>query len=445
MTYNNWVSLQENITLIVEENSELQRFYSLNFTTWVGSKVLFAKNPDEAIELLNKNPINLVVTKLMMAKSPCSELIWNEIKNKKLTTKLINVGLKKLNDEVINLPSALDIQPLMKASAKYLNVTAQDMAQLAMPEYFEIDVTYFFFLLRSVTDVYLKNESGEFELFLEALKDYPKEAINNIATKHSKLYVKKNERLKFVTNLTQELATQIPEDNLNKDEQLSVNEMSINLVSEKLKQFGITMETVELSKRNIKNMVESCRRFPTLGNLVQRLLRNRSSYLYKHNQLLMYVCSHLMDNIDWGNEDQKKKINFVCFFHDIVLETDEQAMIYTEKDLKNSGLTDKEKDLVNKHAQLAAELIHKYPNSPMGSDVIIRQHHGVNHGVGFAESFTANLSPISIVFILAENFVDTLIQKDGDFDMQEKIREMRERFTTQRFQKIIDILEGFTL
>ena len=152
-----------------------------------------------------------------------------------------------------------------------------------------------------------------------------------------------------------------------------------------------------------------------------------------------------MDNIDWGNEDQKKKINFVCFFHDIVLETDEQAMIYTEQDLKNSDLTDKEKQLVSKHAQLAAELIHKFPNSPMGSDVIIRQHHGVNHGIGFAESFTANLSPMTIVFILAENFVDTLIQKDGDFDMQEKIREMRDRFSTQRFQKIIDILEGFTL
>lgn len=439
------MSLQNNLTLIVEESQELQRFYGLNFKVWVGSQVVFAKNPDEAIEIINNQSINLVVAKLKNGNSPCSALILNEIKNKNLNIPLINMGLKKLSDEVINLPSALDIQPLMKASAKCLGVTPQDMAQLAVPEYFEVDVEYFAFLLRSVTDVYMKTQDSNFELFLESLKDYPKELITKISEQHPKLYVKKNERLKFVTNVTRELAAQIPEFYLNKDEQLSANEMSINLVSEKLKQFGITKETVELSKKNIKNMVESCRRFPTLGNLVQRLLRNRSSYLYKHNQLLMYVCSHLMDHIDWGNEDQKKKITFVCFFHDIVLETDEQAMIYTEKDLKNSDLSDKEKMLVSKHAQLAAELIHKYPNSPMGSDVIIRQHHGVNHGIGFAESFTANLSPMSIVFILAENFVDTLIQKDGDFDMQEKIREMRDRFSTQRFQKIIDILEGFTL
>lgn len=444
MTYNESVNLQDNITLIVEESSELQRFYGLNFKVWVGSQVLYAKSAAEAIEILQHKKINLIVSKLKIGETPCSEVIWNEIKNKELETKLINIGLKKLNEEVFNLPSALDIQPLMKTAAKALSVTPQDMVQLAVPEYFGIDIEYFSFLPRSVTDVYSKNGEN-YELLIEALKDYPKDFIQKIAPDNPKLYVIRNERLKFVNNVTQELAVQIPEGNLNKDEQLSVNEMSQNLVSEKLKEFGITKETVELSKRNIKNMVESCRRFPTLGNLVQRMLRNRSGYLYKHCQLLMYVCSHLMDNIDWGNEDQKKKINFVCFFHDIVLGRDEQAMIYTENDLKKSELSDKEKDLVSKHAQLAAEIVHKYPHAPMGSDVIIRQHHGVTHGIGFAESFTANLSPMTIVFILAENFVDSLIREEGNFDMSAKIREMRERFSTQRFQKIIDILEELSV
>lgn len=439
------MNLQDNITLIVEDSLELQRFYGLNFTVWVGSQVMFAKGPAEAIDILNKNEINLVVARLKNSdNSPCSELLYNEIKNKNLKTKLINVGLKKLNDEVFNLPSALDIQPLMKASAKALNVTPKDMVQLSLPEYFGFDIEYFSYLPRSVTDVYAK-KGEDYELLISALKDYPKEFVEKIKLDHPKLFVKKEERLRFVTNVTQELAVQIPEESLNKDELLSHSEMSQNLISDKLKQFGITKETVELSKRNIKNMVESCRRFPTLGNLVQRLLRNRSSYLYKHCQLLMYVCSHLMDHIDWGNEDQKKKINFVCFFHDIVLATDEQAMIYTDQDLKKSDLTDKEKDIVNRHAQLAAEIVHKYPHAPMGSDVIIRQHHGVTHGIGFAESFTANLSPMTIVFILAENFVDSLIREDGQFDMSAKIREMRERFSTQRFQKIIDILEGLSV
>lgn len=125
--------------------------------------------------------------------------------------------------------------------------------------------------------------------------------------------------------------------------------------------------------------------------------------------------------------------------------SDEQAMIYTEAELKASKLSTKEKEHVSKHAQIAAEIVQKYPHAPMGSDVIIRQHHGVPHGIGFAENFTANLSQMTIVFILAENFVDILIREEGNFDLNTKINEMRERFSTQRFQKIIDILESLTL
>lgn len=438
------MDLSNNITLIVEKSPELQIFYSLNYKVWVGSQVILCDSPEDAIKILNEKPVNLVISKLKIDNTPCSELIFNEIKSKNLPTKFINIGLKKLNDEVINLPSALDIAPLMKASAKLLNVTAQDMVQLAVPEYFGIDIEYFKHIPRAVTKVY-KRVGEKYEIALEELKDYPKEMIEKMESDHEKLYVQRNERLKIVTNITRELAIKIPGASLNKDEEITVNEMSQNLVADKLKQFGITKETVELSKKNIKNMVETCRRFPTLGNMVQRLLRNRSSYLYKHSQMLMYICSHLMDNIDWGNEDQKAKINFVCFFHDIALSTDEQAMIYSADQLKNSSLNDKEKDLVEKHAQIAAELIQKYPHAPMGADVIIRQHHGVSHGIGFAQSYTANLSPMTIVFILAENFTDTLIQSEGDFDLKTKINEMRERFSTQRFQKIIDILETLTL
>jgi hypothetical protein len=111
------VGLENNITLIVEKSIELQRFYSLNYKVWVGSRVLICQSPEQAVEILAKEQVNLVVSKLKIDNTPCSEIIFNAIKEKGLATKLINIGLKKLNDEVINLPSALDIQPLMKASA----------------------------------------------------------------------------------------------------------------------------------------------------------------------------------------------------------------------------------------------------------------------------------------------------------------------------------------
>ena len=120
-------------------------------------------------------------------------------------------------------------------------------------------------------------------------------------------------------------------------------------------------------------------------------------------------------------------------------------MIHTEADLKASELTDAEKEHVKKHAQRSAELIAKYPGAPMASDVVIRQHHGVPHGIGFSETYSANLSPMSIVFILAHDFTDYIIRSGDELDISAKIKQMRSRYSTQRFQKIIDHIEKVSM
>ena len=66
------MSLKNNITLIVEKSIELQRFYSLNYKVWVGSKVLICKSPEEAVSILEKENVNLVVSKLKINNTPCS-------------------------------------------------------------------------------------------------------------------------------------------------------------------------------------------------------------------------------------------------------------------------------------------------------------------------------------------------------------------------------------
>ncbi len=148
-----------------------------------------------------------------------------------------------------------------------------------------------------------------------------------------------------------------------------------------------------------------------------------------------------MEGIDWCNDEQKKTMNFVAFFHDIALSTDEQAKIHSGKELKAAKLPEKEEALVNMHAQIAAELVAKFPHAPMGADAIVRQHHGITHGVGFSEHYSGNLSPLTIVFILAEEFTSYLIESEEDIKMPSIIKKMREKFPTQRFKKIIDILE----
>ena len=196
---------------------------------------------------------------------------------------------------------------------------------------------------------------------------------------------------------------------LNDDEQISAAEMGQKLLNAKLTRIGITEETTILANKQLKMMSQTAKKYPKMGKLLGRLVRNKAGYLFKHSQILTYICSHLMDNIDWGNEEQKKKISFIALFHDILLENDEQAQIYTEKELKESGFNPATTERINSHAQKAAELIVKYPGAPMGVDAIIRQHHGVSHGIGFAKTYGGNLSPMVIIFLLAEELTGEIL------------------------------------
>lgn len=430
----------QGITLLVEDNDELAQFYRLNLKVWVGANVKRVSSI-KGLEKFVQQEENI---DLIISKSTFSPIVQKVLELDSLSN-IAHIDIGTKNFEGYSVESGLDIKPLIQSCAKALGVTASDMAKLEVPEYFPIDLPHFAVLKTAICRVFKKGKSRH-GLAFEVDEPINREKLVQLKKEgHDTLFVHKVDRLRMVTNINQEIATKIDMDVLNPAEALAANEMAHELLQFKLRRIGITPETTALANKSIKNMVAASKKFPKLKKLMGRLIKNKAGYLFKHSQIMMYVCSHLMDHMEWGSEEQKKTINFVAFFHDIVLENDEQAMIHSEEDLKSSRLDQREKDLVMTHAQKSAEVVVKFPSAPMGADVIVRQHHGVPHGVGFSQTYGGNLSPMTIVFILAEDFVDHLIKSGTELNVEEKITEMRERFPTQRFKKIIDVLETVTL
>lgn len=437
-------------TLLVENNPELESFYSLNLQTWVGTSIIPKKEAKFCSKLFEENTnIDLIITKARNGLEKSAEALAKMIEDSGRKIPLIVIGKSTLTDpKIIHLPSGLEIKPLIQQTAKSLDVTAKDMANQVVPDYFAIPINYFLSIRRSVTDVYEESIDlpGTYLKKIEEFQEFQPQLIKKyIQAGVTNLFVQKNDRLRFVTNVTQELVAKIDNLELNEDEQITAQEMGQKLLSEKLNRIGVNEETVELANKQLRSMIQTIKTYPKMGKLLGRLLKNKSGYLYKHTQILTFVCSHLMSNIDWGNEEQIKKINFIAFFHDILLQDDEQAQIHNEKDLKRSKLSDEKKELINSHAQRAAELVAKYPHAPMGTDAIIRQHHGITHGIGFSTTYGGNLSPMSIVFILAEELTDHIIKSGKTLNMEQVINQLREKYPTQRFQKIIDIMETIAI
>ena len=437
------------ITLLVENNPKIESFYMLNLMTWLGLETVVSKKAESAVKLLEdaSTEFQLIIVRSVIQKEETAKIILEYLASKNLKTPVIVIGPgKEFPGSFGHVPNSLQLKALIPVAARALGITAKDMSEKPVPDFFPIGIEFFKSLKRSVCPVFAK-ENDQYLLKFEKLKDFDPNAIETLVKNGTRfLYVNKLDRLEFVNNLTSELMSILEEPELSKDEQISAADKSIELLSRKLLNFGINDETILLANKNIQSMKKNARSYPKLSKLMDRLLSNKTSYLYKHTQILTYICLHIVKNIDWGNAEQEDKISFIAFFHDIVLENDNQAKIKSNLELKKAEFSTSERQLVERHAQLAAEFVQKFPHAPMGSDQIIRQHHGTLNGIGFSDHYGNNVSPVAIVFIIAEEFTRLIMDNENSpLDKENLMQHLKGEFPTSRFQKIIEKLETITM
>lgn len=430
------------LTLLVENNPKIIEIYHLNLTTYVGLELVVATTRADALQLIEQKPFKLIIARAKIGKDDIAVPVAERLQACGLTTPLFVIG-HGIYPSLVHgvLPGSLDLKGVVKGSAQALGITAQQMVEKKVEDYFEFPARLIQWINYPVVNVYTQDDLGLMDLLFPANSEIDRAKLQGVET----LCVDKLDRLQIVNQITAELVVRLEDKDLNADEQIQAGASNHELISKKLMSIGINEETIAMARKSMDGLAGNVKKYPKLGTLLQRMLANKAGYLYRHTQIVTYVSLHIVRNIDWGTPEQEDKIAFICFFHDIALENDKQAQIKTKDELRRAEFDNREKNLVEKHAQLAAELVHKYPHAPMGADQIIRQHHGVLNGVGYSDHFGANLSPMAIVFIIAEEFTRIIVQSEnGPFNGREMIRELKTTFPTARFQKIIDLLETIT-
>lgn len=369
-------------------------------------------------------------------------------------TPLIKIGGATDSDidvKTFAVASRYNIQGILKKSASVLGVTAKQMAEMQMSPYYAISISPIEGLNKAPCNLYLEKE-GSFKLLTRAEEALEENLKNAKASGVDKVYVKSTDRLVVVNNASLKLIEKITLA-LKNSESASVEKkvellndgfefaMANLFTSEEIKQ-----EMVSIATASAKVMNDVVKDSAQLKGLLATMLSNKSGYIFTHSMISCYVASHIIKNVTWGGDGQTDKINFVLFFHDIYL-----APIYMkypelkfEKKLLDSPLlSDKEKDIVMNHAKLSAELVVTYKRCPMGADVLIKQHHGMKKGSGFANKYPEDLSPISKVLLVAEAFVEEFIMMTDAKQKPEMkliIPKMIAEFVSPSYIKIIQTL-----
>ncbi len=447
--------------LMISDNEVLNSVYVANLKVYTDTEIVIVADHEECETLLEHDTdFNALITLSMVAGTDTALLMFQFLIENDLSIPLVVVAHEsELEEEGIPvIKDFYDIKAVVKSMANIMNITAKDMMSLDVPDYYPIALPLFYGIEDLPCDVYLKkdieaedgytlvfNKAGAVE---ERLSNFHDRGINA-------LFVLAEHRLSFINYASKLILQRLENQESAAFEKMEAVEQGIEIVAESLfHQDELTEEMVNISKSCMGNMKDVVNEAPHLKNLLASLVANKSGYLYSHAILSTYVANHIVDVIDWGSDAHKEKVRFVLFFSDMFL-----APIYKkypdakyEEDLLfNQSLTEDEKEFVLNHAKNAGEAIRAFPRCPMGADVIIKQHHGMTGGAGFAVKYKDDISPLAKVVIVAEAFVEDILRcrDDGrafnDEVKAEVISKLSERFNRHTYSKIIEPLESLNL
>lgn len=443
--------------ILVSDNKIISSLYEVNLRAYVATNLTIKPDFSEAIKLLELDPnIDAVI---FFASDNKKNQAHDEFL-KFLTTNNLSIPLIILGESTGEFEKAIlvknkyDIKNLIRSMAKILEITAQKMAELEVPQYFPVPLNLFSSMTKSPCDIYFRTEVAEFEYEYFLIIEQGAGIKNNLGDYHQDgvehLFVKATERLNFINQASGVIVNELSKANLSDAERITVTSQSMGIVAEEVfenREISHTMANV--SKACIDSIQKTISAVPKFRNLLKMLMENESEFCYKHSVISTYIAGEIIDKISWGSAEQKSKICFAFFFHDIFL-----VPIYrkypdaiNEEDLLfREDVTDEDKKVVLEHAALAGDVVGKFPNCPMGADMIVTQHHGMTNGRGFAVNYKDDISPLSKIMIISEEITVMILMTTKDLKTGEKLnvdkdkisKVILEKFKNHTYKKIIE-------
>lgn len=435
-------------TILIEPDEGLKKIFTLNLTTYALTDVVDRTNAKDTIELLKILPsISLIICKNEVDGEKTAVILANFLKEEELDIPLIILGeCKELASEYLTLKYPISWEILVKHAANTLGVSEDLVNKKKEPAFVPIDSFYFYDIKHTPCDVYIriKKENNEYH-FVKRLHNQDRFTLEDIkkyeAQGLKKFYVPKDYQQYFVTFVTNSIIAELEKNDLTLKERLATNANAFDIVRDQINLAGLDKASTELADSCIQSMVKSINSAPKLADLLKELLSNKISYAYQHAHLVAVIGDFILSKQTWYKPQHLDIFTFVSFFSDITLKSAEEIRINSTTDLEKSGLSDAQIQNVSSHALSASELVMDHPSQTPDMITIIKEHHGANDGIGFAEEPGEELHPISRVFIVSDAFVKIMLSPEGPKNKKDILSILYAQYTNEKFQKIIKVLE----
>ena len=440
--------------LIVEEKDPIIKVIKDALQNEFSPDIKIATSGLDAEASIKENEFSLVIVRNILSEGEddAAKKILNSLYDKSEKCVVIVLGKVDIGGfEYQSLPERFLISDLILKIKKSLDFSKEDLTQIRLPDYYPIPIKNFYLMNSVLCDIFIriirKESDDQYVLRIKDGDEFEKDAIRKYEKKGVKeFFIKKELRHLFLDDLYGQTVAKLNAKETSMENLVETTGDCFEVTQDLLVKMGVNEYSYKLGEATIESMMGTITIYDDkLGSLVKGILDNKGSYSYRHSYLISVFASGIVPKLDLGDDQlllNLEKMTFVAFYHDILLPNDKLVSINSKNKLYNSKLTDEEKELVLNHANQISTLVQELPKAPPDVDVIIRQHHGMPNGHGFSERPKASLSPLAMVFIVVERFVDGFLHfKEGD-SLKALLDEIESEFNIPSYRKIVDALKS---
>lgn len=245
------------------------------------------------------------------------------------------------------------------------------------------------------------------------------------------VWIKKEDFNKFINHFLKEVA----KENISKmDKKVAFQAvgLSFQISQQHLDVLHINETHMEMVKSSIEAILNKFKEnesiFDTMKNFSER-----KDYLTDHSTLNIYFSTLIARKMGWYTEQMGQQLSLACFFHDIYLSTNEQAMAEHFEELASK----EDRQIVFDHVEKALQHIDKVSGMNEDARKIIAQHHELPNGKGFPKKLDANqIPPLSSIFILSHKIVDYLFKNNFEPSaLTDLFNEIEEDYSKGNFKR----------
>ena len=293
-------------------------------------------------------------------------------------------------------------------------------------------------------DVYLELSTTKFVKIINKNEAYTEGMIQRYISKKVRFfYLEKKDHLQFLERSLLSLLKILHTPKIAKESILAAQISSVAIIHEYIRTIGVCDKIILLTKKLIEKTFRVYRDVRTLPELI-KIFPFRDHDLSEQAVLTMYICEAILIDMGWGNDIMRSKLGLASIIHDCLLTNDDLVSISSAKDPNLKMFSDDEQEEYLSHPKRTAEVALDFQGFPE-SEFIILQHHELPSGQGFPQSINSHqITALSCVFIVANNFVCELSQKGvSKTSISRILNTFTETYDTGNFKKPLASLRKF--